>query len=874
MIFIEIMEKQFKYIIELAKEYQTYENDDQVLFKALQNLNQDQLTSIYDEYGDPARRYQPVNMLRAEVAGRLLQGDEINSEIVEEIKESILEKKIEGLGHLPNEQLDRMKASSKKTNAFMAWTRYWSLFFTFFYRDTVKETVQQYLKQISKQLISDLDLSDYQVHTVSFSGAQNFGKSYSWLALYPVYKESHQDAYQFFMRFISKPEAGLIVGSNLRDSKDGIKVENNVTHIESYEEAVGVLESLKEKILRLNKGPKSYFKFSPGSQAVDWSWFKEKERIGIAYPDLDMGDISNIENIEELNTRAGLSPDSDSNQTWNTWLFKTADKGDIIFANHGVNKVLGVGVIEGRYEYDQDSKYPHQRKVQWLTTKVYEYKANRLQNYKTLFRPDTFSPTKVWQFILSEYVRLYPELSEVFDRHDLDYSHSETPTQDINDTDEPVEVSYWWLNANPSIWSLSDQTVGDRQTYTARNEKGNKRRVYKYFESVQPGDYMIGYESSPTKQIRTIMQITEGLHQTEDEGEVIEFEIIEKLEVPVSWNELKNDPSLKNCEVFINNQGSLFSLTEEEFDIIQTTIDQKNISEERKLENSTNKPYEFDQDEDKPFISRAKFDKIISILQRKKNIILQGPPGVGKTFIARKLAYQIMGYEKDSQIEVVQFHQSYSYEDFIQGLRITEHGTSLRNGIFYEFCQKAHTHKDRDFFLIIDEINRGNLSKIFGELLMLIEADKRNSSFAAKLTYAEDEEDTFFVPPNLHIIGTMNTADRSLSIIDYALRRRFAFVSLEPKFENEFSSFLESRGISESLRDHIRTSVKKVNEVIKQDLNEGFRIGHSYFCSFKNNQSEEDWYRQTLEYEVEPLLEEIWFDNSEQVKKMSEILSR
>lgn len=868
------MEKQFEYLISLAKEYETFEEDDKVLFEAMQNLDRVKLKSIYEEYGDPEMDYKPVNMLRAEVAGRLLNGDKINAKIIEEIKTNIVNKKRDKLNYLPNEQLDTILSSSKETNAFVVWKRNWPLFYTFFYRETVKETVRQYLKQISKQIISDLNLTDYQVHTVDFAGAQNFGSSLCWLALYPIQKESHKEAYQFFIRFSSKPEAGLMAGRTLKDSLDDDTLEEKISSINSYEGAVFVLEGLKKKILSLNKGPRSYYKFSPGAQAVDWNRFKEEGKIGISYKELEMGDIDGVESIEELNKRANLPSDSKSNQTWNTWLFKTAKKRDVVFANHGVNTVLGIGIITGEYEFHKDDKYLYQRTVNWLTTKVYEYKSHTYQDYATLFRPDTFSPTKTWQFIFSEYVRLYPELAEVFDEHDLNYSSVQAPMEVDIDADEQAEKSYWWLNANPSLWSLSEQKVGERQTYTSRNEKGNKRRIYKYFEAVQPGDLIIGYESSPSKQIRAIMQITEELHQSENEGEVIEFEIIEKLEVPVSWNELKNDPSLKNCEVFINNQGSLFSLAEEEYDIIRATIDQKNISEERKLEGSTRKPYNFDEDPDKPFLLRSKFEKIISILKRKKNIILQGPPGVGKTFIARKLAYQIMGYENDSQIEVVQFHQSYSYEDFIQGLRINESGTNLRNGIFYEFCQKAHTHKDRDFFIIIDEINRGNLSKIFGELLMLIEADKRKSSFATKLTYAEDEEDTFFVPPNLHIIGTMNTADRSLSIIDYALRRRFAFISLEPKFEDEFSKFLESQGVSDAMRKHIHSSIIKVNEVIKEDLNEGFRIGHSYFCTFNNNQSEDEWFQETIDYEIIPLLEEIWFDNSDQVEKMKELLSR
>jgi|AntRauTorcE11898_2_1112593.scaffolds.fasta_scaffold01254_4 5-methylcytosine-specific restriction protein B len=868
------MEKQFEYLIKLAKEYRIYDKEDQALFEALQSLDQDKLRSVYDKYGDPENRYQPVNMLRAEVAGKLLNGEDVIPETIEEIKSNITDKKRDQLEHLPKEQLNKMEASTKKTDAFSSWRRNWPLFHTFFYRDTIKETVRQYLKQITKQLISDLELTDYQVHTVDFNGAQSFGSSICWLALYPSQKESHREAYQFFVRFGSEPKAGLMAGGTLKESLDESQPEKKLESVSSYSEVVEVLHDFKNEILQRNQGPKNYYKFSPGSQAIDWDWFKEERKIGVGFKNLELGNISDVKSRQELNKRAGMSHDSESNQTWNVWLFKTANIGDIVFANQGVSKVLGIGIISGEYEYHEDSKYPYQREVEWITTKVYDYKSKSYQNYTNLFRPDTFSPTKAWQFVFSEYARLYPELSEVFDEHDLDYSSVEAPKQDVDDLDEQTETSYWWLNANPSMWSLSDQKIGNRQTYTSRNEKGNKRRIYKYFESVQPGDLMIGYESSPSKQIRAIMQITEELHQSEDEGEVIEFEIVEKLEVPVSWNELKVDPSLQDCEVFINNQGSLFSLTEEEYDIIRATIDQKNISEERKLESSTRKPYDFDKDADKPFMSRTKFEEIISILKRKKNIILQGPPGVGKTFIARKLAYQIMGYENDSQIEVVQFHQSYSYEDFIQGLRINESGTNLRNGIFYEFCQKAHTHKDRDFFIIIDEINRGNLSKIFGELLMLIEADKRNSSFATKLTYAEDEEDTFFVPPNLHLIGTMNTADRSLSIIDYALRRRFAFISLEPKFENNFSAFLESQGISQSLGKHIRSSVKKVNEVIKQDLNEGFRIGHSYFCTFNNNQSEEEWFKETIEYEIRPLLEEIWFDHSDRVRKMYEILNR
>ena len=226
---------------------------------------------------------------------------------------------------------------------------------------------------------------------------------------------------------------------------------------------------------------------------------------------------------------------------------------------------------------------------------------------------------------------------------------------------------------------------------------------------------------------------------------------------------------------------------------------------------------------------------------------------------------------------MVQFHQSYSYEDFIQGLRPTQKGSfDLRDGIFYSFCQRALAHPDRPFFFIIDEINRGNLSKIFGELMMLIEADKREEKYALKLTYAEDEESRFYVPENLYIIGTMNTADRSLAMVDYALRRRFAFVTLNPDFGDNFRSFLSVKGLSDNMVEHICYSVTKVNDIIREDVNlgEGFQIGHSYFCTFRENEDENNWWKDILDFELKPLLEEIWFDDSAKVSEVSKQLSK
>jgi 5-methylcytosine-specific restriction protein B len=871
------METQFQYIISLSKQYHEYSEHNEVLYAAMNALPKSIVDEIYSEYGDPERDFKPVNLLRTETARRLLQGELVTESLMSEIKYKIRIKDVEYFNHYKENFLNQLRDYAvSKRDLFANWQNPWNVYHTFFYRGVIKETVQTYLEQISKDLQVKLNLNDYNFHKVDFQGTSNFGSDVCWLALYPITKESHKESYQFFIRLEEKPEAGQIAGWSIKNPKP-----NNLKRIENYNDALNILQELKKEIIQLNKEIRNYFKFAPGSQASEWQRFFTEKVIAV---DFDFNDLTMFSSREEMNQSIGLPDNDASNTTWNLWLFKTANIDDVVFATKGVNTCLGIGIIQGNYSYDKNAdNYKHKRTVKWITDKVYQYKAD-LKGYKTLFRPDTFSPTKVYEFILNEYARLYPELTSIFDENNLKYTVEKVvvgavtePIDEYEQEQEEIEpLNFWWLNANPKIWSISSHVEGQRQTYTTHNEKGNKRRVYKYFEAAKPGDLIIGYESTPTKQIKAIYEVTKGIHTTA-EGEEIEFELVEKLEIPVHWNELKNNAALQHCEVLINNQGSLFKLTEEEFDIIREIIDNKNIITEKLLQSSNIKKYKFTEDSDKPFISETDFLQTVALLKRKKNIILQGPPGVGKTFIARKLAYEIMQEVKDANIEMVQFHQSYSYEDFIQGLRPTQKGGfDLRDGIFYTFCQRALAHPGRPFFFVIDEINRGNLSKIFGELMMLIEADKRDEKFALKLTYAEDEEDRFYVPQNLYIIGTMNTADRSLAIVDYALRRRFAFVTLQPDYGDNFRSFLSTKGLTNGLVEHICSTVTKVNSKIKEDVNlgEGFQIGHSYFCTFQTNEDETKWWNEILNFELKPLLEEIWFDDLSKVTEIMKQLSR
>jgi hypothetical protein len=266
------------------------------------------------------------------------------------------------------------------------------------------------------------------------------------------------------------------------------------------------------------------------------------------------------------------------------------------------------------------------------------------------------------------------------------------------------------------------------------------------------------------------------------------------------------------------------------------------------------------------FMTRDSLEHILEQLRRKKNIILQGAPGVGKTFIAKRLAWLHLGAKDKDAVEMVQFHQSYTYEDFVQGLRPTPEGHfAVKDGSFYRLCRKALANPRQDYFLVIDEINRGNLSKILGELMMLIETDKRGQEMT--LAYSEEP---FTVPANLYLIGTMNTADRSLSLVDYALRRRFAFLTLDPGFETEtFADHLGRHGLTPAHIDHIRGQMATLNEEIARDdtnLGTGYRIGHSFFTPTAPVSDFRKWFLSIVRYEILPLLEEYWIDDPKKLK--------
>lgn len=505
--------------------------------------------------------------------------------------------------------------------------------------------------------------------------------------------------------------------------------------------------------------------------------------------------------------------------------------GDYVLIKNGKFNMYGYGKVKSDYIYDGQNI----RQVEWIKTGNFNMEGVAPEGgfaTKTL--------TDITQYEDGEWAkRLIDRMEE-----------KEIEKMEDNNIDENL-ISYYWMNANPKYWSFSNSSVGEIQEYTAYGENGNKRRVFANYESIKSGDIIVVYESSPKKEIVGLAEVI-----SKDEDNNITFKKLEQFVNTIPYKTILEIEDLKNMEFIVNPQGSLFKLTKEEYNIIYELIRENNpkVNQTKK-----NEPYTRDQFDEKVFLPMDIYDDIVSILNRKRNVILQGPPGVGKTYMAKKIAFSMMGEIDETRIKVVQFHQSYSYEDFVEGYRPAEEGDGFerKKGIFYEFCIKAENDQEkRPYFFIIDEINRGNLSKIFGELLVLLEKDKRANT-KVNLAYSDTP---FTIPDNVYIIGMMNTADRSLAIMDYALRRRFSFVEIKPAFK--YPKWIKyQEDINNELFDRIISAINEINDEIARDpnLTTDCMIGHSYFSDLKTIVPEE--LHSIVKYEVLPLLKEYYIDN-------------
>ena len=613
-----------------------------------------------------------------------------------------------------------------------------------------------------------------------------------------------------------------------------VRINNDGWEIDKYEtkeiadiliEEIGKLDTLIGNEIRKIMGVKRYWLYAPGENASKWGRCQEQGVMCIGWN--PMSDLSDIESIEDARIKLrevyNMPEASFTNDGRAIWEFaKEIQIGDIIFAKSGITKIIGRGIVKSDYFYDPEQEdYRHVRKVEW--THVGEWPVEKLA-LKTL---TDISENK------------YPGYAKKLENMILGEEKQTTPIKD---------PQYWWLVAAPDVWKFSDISAGEVIEYTLLNENGNKRRVYQNFLDAKAGDLVIGYASTPTLQVVALGEIAKD---TDDKH--LYFRKTEQLLNPIDYSIIKANEELQGMECMAGGgRGTLFKVKEEEYEILMEIIRKENPSSST----STLEAYTDKEFLDEVFMSSSELKRLKALLKEKKNIILQGAPGVGKTFTAKRLAYTLMGVKDEQRVEMVQFHQNYSYEDFILGYKPnSEGGFELKHGVFYKFCKKALNSPDKDFFFIIDEINRGNLSKIFGELLMLIENGYRGQKI--KLAYTDE---LFTVPKNLYIIGMMNTADRSLAMIDYALRRRFSFFEMKPGFATDGFKKYQALLAHEKL-DNIIEGIQVLNETISKDdsLGNGFCIGHSYFCEQKTFSLE--WLENVIEYDIEPMLKEYWFDD-------------
>ena len=346
----------------------------------------------------------------------------------------------------------------------------------------------------------------------------------------------------------------------------------------------------------------------------------------------------------------------------------------------------------------------------------------------------------------------------------------------------------WWAVANPKVWSW-DQLEKEK---TVDFRYGRLKRNY---SKAKIGDLVVGYQATPDKKIVAVAKVCRELSVDKNGDTTIGFEFVNRIDNGLTYSELQEDEVLSKAEPIIHRcQGTLFSLSEDES------------------------------------------QHLFSLLAERENTNLL--PDNSRTV---------------GQLTRVTFHPSYSYEDFIEGFRpvATSSGNlnlKLQDGVFKRICQEAILNPDRQFLVLIDEINRANITKVFGELITLLELDKRGMSITLP-----QSNDSFKIPDNVSIIATMNTADRSIKLLDAALRRRFSFFEIMPDSELLVGAVIGPLALD--------TFLTQINRRVSTKFGPEKQVGHSFLMSGEEAIVEPEEFARRFRQEILPLLQEYCFDD-------------
>ena len=627
------------------------------------------------------------------------------------------------------------------------------------------------------------------------------------------------------------------------------------------------------------KQERGYWLYVPGEGAGKWEEFRGAgimalnwDRIGdpTSYPNEE----AVIEALEAGYGDWGGRPTGAAGMIRD--FTRTMRPGDVVYARRGPTEIIGRGVVRSEFRYDDARPaYRCVRDIDW--THVGSWPLDRRVGAVSLQR-------------VTENTSYNPaQLESLFrDRNSSGASTASVRAQGVGDSNQAKkhELQHWlytpgegaarWEEFRTAgIMALNWDRVGDLASfpdkeslldalYTHYGDWGGRPRkaadsVWDYIHAMKPGD--IVYVRRSFNEIVGRGVVRSDYRYDEDRSS---FRAVRDVE----WTHVGSWPLEQRIgRLMLQRLTENTKYTPDQLNALIGIEDSHSSAsvDERRGNNDLDEADEHYTSADfldEVFLRPEDVEQMLGLLRRKKNLILQGAPGTGKTFAAKRLAYALMGQTDDSRVEVVQFHQSTAYEDVVVGLRPTaEGGFAAAEGVFARFCRRAAADPGRDYVFIIDEINRANISKAFGELLMLIEAEHRGEALRLPVS-----GELLSVPKRLHIIGMMNTADRGLALIDYALRRRFAFFEMRPALDHPgFLRHVEAVG---SVRlEALVDVVRRLNQRIAEDeaLGPGFQIGHSYLClpaaGPENPAGTDADVTSVVRYELEPLVREYWFDN-------------